>query len=141
MKLIGMVDYKISDEKFKIEVIRLLKSIAIKVGENSKEIALLRKDLDKNIKEFKSLKKEIRANSGILDNVNFRVIEMYNRLFDVEKEIKSFVDRFPDLEEEHKRIFSDLLKMADNIDNNPDAKIQLDELDVWLLNLEEKVFV
>lgn len=121
-------------------MLRLMKTVVIKVGENAKEIALLRNDLDKNTKEFKSLKKEIRANSGILDNVNFRVIEMYNRLFDVEKEIKSFIDRFPDLEEEYKRIFSDLLKLVENIDNNPDAKFQLDELDVWLVNLEEKVF-
>ena len=29
---------------------------------------------------------------------------------------------------------------AEDIDDNPEAKIQLDELNVWLENLEEKVF-
>lgn len=131
---------KVSDEKFKEEMLRLMKTVVIKIGENAKEIALLRKDLDKNTREFKSLKKEIRANSGILDNVQFRVIEMYNRLFDIEKEIKSFAERFPDFEEEHKRISSELSKLVQNINGNHDAKIQIDELTIWLENLEEKVF-
>lgn len=124
----------ISDEKFKEEMMRLMKFAVIKVGENAKEIALLRKDVDKNTKELKSLKKEIRAHSGILNDVNFRVIEMFNRLFDIEHQIKSFAERFPDLKEEHKRVFSELLKLAENIDDNPDAKVQLDELNVWLEN-------
>lgn len=130
----------ISDEKFKEEMLRLVKSAVIKVGENAEEIALLRKDVDKNTRELKSLKKEIRANSGILNDINFRVIEMYNRLFDVEKQIDSFAERPSDLEEERKRIFSELLKLNKDIDDNPDAKVQLDELNVWLENLEEKAF-
>jgi chromosome segregation ATPase len=128
-----------SDERFKEEMLRLMKSIAIKVGENAKEIALLRKDFDKNTRELKSLKKEIRANSGLDNDVNFRIIEMYNRLFDIEKQVNSLADRLPELKEEHKRIFSESLKLAEDIDN-PDAKVQLDELNVWLENLEEKVF-
>jgi hypothetical protein len=75
----------ISDERFKEEMLRLMKSAVIRIGENSKEIALLRKDADKAAKEFRSLKKAVRANSGILDDLQFRVIEMYNRLFDIEK--------------------------------------------------------
>ena len=131
----------VSDERFKEEMLRLMKTVVIKVGENAKEIALLRKDFDKSTREFNGLKKEIRANSGVLNDLHFRVIEMYNRLFDVEKEIKSFAERYPDLEEEYQRIFSEVSRMVDSIDDNPDAKIQLDELNVWLENLEEKVFV
>ena len=131
---------EISDEKFKEEMLRLMKTVVIKVGENAKEIALLRKDFDKSTREFKSLKKEIRANLGVLNDLYFRVLEMYNRLDEAEKEIKSFADKFPDFEEEHKRISSELSKLVQNINDNPDAKIQLDELNVWLENLEEKVF-
>lgn len=131
---------EISDERFKEEMLRLMKSIAIKVAENSKEIALLRKDFDKHTKEFKILKKEIRANSGILNYVYFRIIEMHNRLDEVERKIKTFVNNFSDLKEEHKRILSDLHRLWENIDDSPDAKMQLDELDIWIVNLEEKVF-
>ena len=130
---------KISDERFKEEMLRLMKCAVLKVGENAKEIALLRKDFDKNTRELKSLKKEIRANSGLDNDVNFRIIEMYNRLFDIEKQVNSLADRLPELKDEHKRIFSESLKLAEDIDN-PAAKIQLDELNVWLENLEEKVF-
>lgn len=131
---------EISDENFKEEMLRLMKTAVIKVGENAKEIALLRKDFDKNTRELKGLKKKFRANSGILNDVYFRIIEMHNRLDDVERQIKTFVNNFADLEDEHKRILSDLFSLTNNIDDNPDAKIQLDELDVWLVNLEEKVF-
>ena len=65
---------------------------------------------------------------------------MFNRLFDIEKQTGLFADKFSDLEKEHKRIFSESLKLAEDIDDNPDAKVQLDELNVWLENLEEKVF-
>jgi chromosome segregation ATPase len=122
---------EILDEKFKEEMLRLMKTAVIKVGENAKEVALLRKDVDKNTRELKNLKKEIRANSGVLNDLYFRVTEMYNRLDDVEREIKSFAERFPDLEEEYKRIFSEVSKVVDSIVNDsPDAKIQVDELDV-----------
>ena len=47
---------EISDEKFKVEVLRLMKTVVVKVGENAKDIALIRKDIDKSTKEFKSLK-------------------------------------------------------------------------------------
>ena len=131
---------EISAERFKEEMWRLMKSAVIKVGENAKEIALLRKDFDKNTRELKSLKKEIRSNSGIDNDVRFRVLEMFNRLFDIEKQVDLLADRLPDLKEEHIRIFSESLKLAEDIDDNPDAKVQLDELNVWLENLEEKVF-
>ena len=65
---------------------------------------------------------------------------MYNRLFDIEKKLKSFAERFPDLEEEYNRIFLEVSKMVEIIDDNPDAKMQIDELNVWLESLEEKVF-
>lgn len=131
---------EISDERFKDEMMRMMKTAILKVGDNSKEIYLLRKDVDKNTKELKSLKKEIRANSGLENDTRFRVLEMFDRLFDIEKQANLFADRFPDLEEEHKRIFSESLKLAEDIDDNPDAKVQLNELNVWLENLEEKVF-
>ena len=131
---------EISAERFKEEMWRLMKSAVIKVGENAKEIALLRKDFDKNTRELKSLKKEIRSNSGIDNDVRFRVLEMFNRLFDIEKQVDLLADRLPDLKEEHIRIFSESLKLAEDIDDNPDAKVQLDELNLWLENLEEKVF-
>jgi hypothetical protein len=65
---------------------------------------------------------------------------MFNRLFDIEKQADLFANKFPDLEEEHKRIFSESLKWAEDIDDNPGAKVQLDELNAWLENLEERVF-
>ena len=70
----------------------------------------------------------------------FRSLEMFNRLFEIEKQVDLLADRLPDLKEEHIRIFSESLKLAEDIDDNPDAKVQLDELNVWLENLEEKVF-
>ena len=79
----------------KEEMLRLMKSAVIKVGENTKEIALLRKDVDKNTRELKSLKKEIRANSGIDNDVRFRVLEMFNRLFEIENQVNSLADRLP----------------------------------------------
>ena len=131
---------EVSDDRFKEEMLRMMKTAVLKIGDNSREINLLRKDIDKNTRELKILRKEIRANSGIDNDVRFRVLEMFNRLFDIEKQADLFVNRFPDLEEEHKRIFSESLKLAEDIDDNPDAKVQLDELNVWLENLEEKVF-
>ncbi len=131
----------ISDERFKEEMLRLMKFAVIKVGENVKEIALLRKDVDKNTRELKSLKKEIRAHSGILNDVRFRAFEMYNRLFDIENQVVLIADKYPYLREEYKRIRSELLKLIEGIDDNPDIETQLDELDVWLENLEEKAFV
>ncbi len=130
----------ISDEKYKEQMLYLMKSAVLKVGESSKEIALLRKDIDKNTREIKSLKKEIRLSSDLDNDVRFRVLEMFNRLFDIENRVNSLADNFPDLREEHKRIFSESLKLAEDIDDNPDAKVQLDELNVWLENLEEKIF-
>jgi archaellum component FlaC len=56
------------------------------------------------------------------------------------KKVKTFVEKFPDLDNEYDRIFSELSKISEDIDTNPDAKVQLDELNVWLENLEEKVF-
>ncbi len=130
----------ISDERFKEEMLRLMKSIAIKVGENAKEIALLRNDVDKNTREFKRLRKEIRASFGLDNDVQFRVLEMYNRLWEIESRVNSLADRLPELKEEYQRIFSESLKLAREIEENPDVKIQVDELNVWLENLEEKVF-
>lgn len=130
----------ISDERFKEEMLGLMKSVAIKVGENAEEIALLRTDVDRNTGEFKRLRKEIRANLGIDNDVQFRILEMYNRLWEIESQVNSLADRLPELKEEHQRIFSESLKLAKDIDENPDVKIQVDELNVWLENLEEKVF-
>ena len=65
---------------------------------------------------------------------------MFNRLFDIEKQANLIADKFPELQEEHKRIFSESLRLPEDSDDNPDAKVQLDELNVWLKNLEEKVF-
>jgi chromosome segregation ATPase len=131
---------KISDEKFKEEMLRLMKSVALKVGETASEISLLRRDVDKNTRELKNLRKLVHANLDLDNDVNFRILEMFNRLFDIKKQVESFSDKFPELEEEYKRIFSESLKLAENIDENPDAKVQLDELNVGLENLEEKVF-
>ncbi len=65
---------------------------------------------------------------------------MFIRLFDIEKQADLFTDRHPDLKEEHRRIFSESLELAEDIDDNARAKVQLNELNVWLENLEEKVF-
>jgi hypothetical protein len=134
-----MID-SVSDKQYKNEILRLIKFAVIKVGENSKEIALLRNGIDKNTKELISLKKEIRSNSGVHNDATFRVLEMFNRLFDVEKKLKTFVNNFTDLDVEHKRINNELVEISQNIDVNPDVNFQLIELNVWLESLEEKVF-
>lgn len=131
---------EISDERFKEEMLCLMKSAVIKVGENAKEIALLRKDFDKNTRELGKLKKEIRLSLDLDNDVRFRVLEMYNRLWDIEDQIGVIALRLPDLKEEYGRLRSETLKLFTNIDENPDAKMQLDELNVWVENLEEKIF-
>ena len=65
---------------------------------------------------------------------------MYNRLFEIENIIKTHNGKSSDLKEEHKRIFSEVIKLMGNFGDNPDAKVQLDELNVWLENLEQKAF-
>lgn len=136
-----MADGTISDERFKEEMLRLMKSVAIKVGENSKEIALLRTDVDKNTRELKKLRKDIRTGFGFDNDLHFRVLEMYNRLWEIESQVKAVAVRFPFLKEEYDRVRSETLKLFKDIEENPDAKIQLDELNVWVENLEEKIFV
>lgn len=61
---------EISDKRFK-EVLRLLKFAVIKVGENTNEIALLRKDIEKNSRDLRNLKKKFvktRARSPMRDS-------------------------------------------------------------------------
>ncbi len=136
-----MADGTISDERFKEEMLRLMKSVAFKVGENSKEIALLRTDVDKNTRELRKLKEEIRTSLDLDNDVRFRVLEMYNRLWEIENQVKAVAGRFPYLKHEYERVCSETLKLFTDIDDNPDAKVQLDELSVWVENLEEKIFV
>ena len=88
---------EISDDRFKEEMLRLMRSVALKVGENAKEIALLRKDFDKNTRELKCLKKEIRVNAGSDYYVQFGVLEMFNRLYEIENQVNSLTDQLPDL--------------------------------------------
>ena len=130
----------ISDEKFKEEMLRLMKFAVIKIGENSKEIALLRKDFEKNTRELKNLKKEIRENSGAFTDARFKSFGMITRLWEIEKQVNSIAERFPYLREEYKSISSELINFIESIDENFDAEIQLDELNVRLENLEEKAF-
>ena len=130
----------ISDEKFKGEMLRLMKFAVIKIGENSKEIALLRKDFDKNARELKSLKKEIRENSGVFTDARFRSFVIITRLWEIEKQVISIAEIYPYLREEYKLINSELIKLIESIGENPDIEIQLDELNVRLESLEEKAF-
>lgn len=130
----------ISDEKFKEEMLRLMKFAVLKIGENSKEIALLRNDIDKNTRELKNLKKEIRENSGAFTDARFRSHGMIFRLWEIEKQVVSIAEEFPYLREEYKAINSELIEFIENIDENYDSEIQLDELNIRLENLEEKAF-
>ncbi|MGI9054305.1 MAG: hypothetical protein ACR2F2_00745 [Pyrinomonadaceae bacterium] len=130
----------ISDEKFKEEMLRLMKFAVIKIGENSKEIALLRKDFDRNTRELKNLKKEIRENSGAFADIRFRSSGMIIRLWEIQRQVNSIADLHPYLQEEYKRINAEILELIETIDENPDAEMQFDELDVRLENLEEKAF-
>lgn len=130
----------ISDEKFKEEMLRLMKFAVLKIGQNTNEIALLRKDFDKNTRELKNLKKEIRENSGAFTDARFKSSGMILRLWEIEKQVISIAEKFPYLREEYKSINSELIEFIENIDENFDAEIQLDELNVRLENLEEKAF-
>lgn len=71
---------QISDKRFQEEILRLLKFTVIKVGENTNETALLRKDIDRNTTALRSLKKEIRKNSGAFTDARFKSFGMITRL-------------------------------------------------------------
>ena len=105
-----------------------------------KDASSLKKDVSSLKKDVAFLKKEVRINSGKLDDVIFRVIEMYNRLFDIEKQLKFFDKRLVDLEEEYQKIYSELIKLVENVEDNPEARAKVDELDLRIEKLEEKVF-
>ncbi len=136
------------DDKFESEMMRLMETAILKIdglerrfngleaNQNVEEIALLRKDFDKFTRELKVLRKEIRANLGIDNNVIFRIIRLINRLSDIEKQV-NLVD---ELKKEHSRIYSEVTNLAEHIDN-PNTKVKLDELGMRLENLEEKAFV
>ena len=130
----------ISDKKLKGEMLRLMEFAVLKIVENSKEIALLRNDIDKNTRELKNLKKEIRETSGAFTDARFKSHGMIARLWEIEKQVVSIAERFPYLRDEYKAINSELLEFIENIDENYDSEIQLDELNVRLENLEEKAF-
>lgn len=133
-----------SDEQLKYrieEILRLMNYAVLKVDENAKEMALLRRDVDQNTRELKKLRKDIRTGFGFDTDLYFRVLEMHNRLWEIENQVKIAANRFPFLKAEYDRIYSESLKLFTNIENNPDAKMQIDELNVWVENLEEKVFV
>lgn len=132
---------RILDEQFKEEMLRLMRFAVLKVGENSKEIALLRNDVEKNTRELKRLKKEIRENAGVFTDARSRSFVMITRLWEIENQIISIAEIYPYLREEYKQINLELIKLIKSIDENPDIAIQLDELNVWLENLEEKAFV
>ncbi len=131
----------ISDEKFREEMLRLMKFTVLKIGENTNEVALLRNAVDKNTRELKNLKKEIRENSGALTAARLKSFAMITRLWKIEKQVISIAEKFPYLREEYKSINSEVVKFIENIDENFDAEIQLDELNVRLENLEEKALI
>lgn len=135
------------EDRFESEMMRLMETAILKIdglerrfdklenNQNVEEIALLRKDFDKFTRELKYVRKEIRANLGIDNNLSFRIIRLMNRLSDVEKQ----VNLVEELKKEHSRIYSEAANLADYIDN-PNTKVKLDELDVCLEKLEEKAF-
>ena len=49
---------EISDDRFKEEMMRLMKTAVLKIGDNSKKFSLVRKDIDKNTRDLKSLKRK-----------------------------------------------------------------------------------
>ena len=65
-----MVD-KISDERFKEEMLRLMRFTVLKVGENVKEIGLLKMDVERNTRELKKLRKDIRTGFGFDNDLWF----------------------------------------------------------------------
>lgn len=133
---------EISDEQFKEEILRMMKTAILKIGDNSKEINLLRKDVDKSTREFKNLKKEFQINSGKVTDIRFRVLEMWNRLFEIEKRLETFSERLTDIKREIKRIFSELSKIIESaeIENIAEATAKFNELDLQIEKLEEQVF-
>ena len=131
---------EISDDRFKGEMMRMMQTAIIKIDGMDVRLANVETNISTLKTDVKFLKKEVRINSGKLDDVMFRVIEMYNRLFDIEKQLKSFDERLADLEKECEKIFAELLKLAENIENNLKAKAKIDELDLRVKKLEKKVF-
>ncbi|MGI8640189.1 MAG: hypothetical protein ACR2MG_09535 [Pyrinomonadaceae bacterium] len=129
------------------EILRITTGLVTAVREvrqvqdnHTQKFEIIEKDVSSLKKDVAFLKKEVRINSGKLDDVIFRVIEMYNRLFDIEKQLKFFDKRLVDLEEEYQKIYSELIKLVENVEDNPEARAKVDELDLRIEKLEEKVF-
>ena len=65
---------------------------------------------------------------------------MHNRVSEIEVRLKSFNERLPDLEEELKKVSSELLELMVNVEDNAETRLKIDELDARVEKLEEEVF-
>ncbi len=90
---------------------------------------------------MKKLRELIRDVYGLDKDVRLKAIEICNQLFEIENLVNTYNDKSSDLKQEYKWISSEVLKIMGNFDGNLDAESQLDELNMWLENLEEKAFV
>ena len=131
---------EIADNNFKEEMMRMMKAAILKIGDNSREVSLLRRDLDKNTREFKNLKKEFRVGSAGLSDLRFRVLEMLNRVFEVETRLKSFNEELPDLEVELRELTLELADLMSDIEDDAETRLKIDGLYSQVEKLEEEVF-
>lgn len=131
---------EISDDNFREEMMRMMKAAILKIGDNSREIGLLRKDVDKNTREFKNLKKEFRVGSSGLSDLRFKVLEMLNRVFEVEMQFKSFNKELPDLEEEIKEISAELIDLMSDVEDDVETRLKIDGLYSQVEKLEKEVY-
>ena len=152
---------EISDDKFKGEMIRMMQSSILKIDGLDKRVAGLDErvgaldervggldkrlsNVEKDVGELKAdvggIKKDLAVVLGRTDDLITKVVQMYNRLFAVEKQLESFSARLTNLEREAKQIMSELHRLAENIDDNDETKAKVAELNARIEKLEEKVF-
>ena len=100
----------------------------------------LNKKVDNNSRDLRLLKKEVRISSGRLSDSLARVIEMLNRIAEIKKEIQLLNEQGLRFEAELKIITTDLHFLADKAEELPENIEALNEIDLRLEKLEEKVF-
>lgn len=130
-----------ANDNFKEEMMRMMKTAILKTGDNGREVSLLRKDVDRNTREFKNLKKEFRVGSSGLNDLRFKILEILNRVFEVETRLKSFNVGLPNLEEEVKEISAELADLMSDVEDDVETRLKVDELYSRVERLEKKVYV
>jgi chromosome segregation ATPase len=128
------------DDRFKAEMTRMMGSVIKKLDAYEIRFDNLEEKVDKNSRDLRLLKKEVRMTSGRLSDVISKVIDMLNRLSEIEKEVKVLSVNKSDFESEIKNISTELRLLTEKLEELPEKVEVLRNLDLRLERLEERVF-